>query len=87
MKNSWQGQRWIWICADDGVIFDAETVITETIAEFREYHGIRVRHWRTIWTSPNFVNGVYEIEGEHKFTLSWFPTCKDCLQVPLVKFP
>ena len=33
-----------------------------------------------------FVNGVYEIEGEHKFTLSWFPTCKDCLQVPLVKF-
>lgn len=30
-------------CADDGVIFDAETVITETITEFREYHGIRVR--------------------------------------------
>lgn len=29
-------------CADDGVIFDAETVITETITEFREYHGIRV---------------------------------------------
>lgn len=29
-------------CADDGVLFDAKSITTETITEFKEYHGIRV---------------------------------------------
>ena len=29
-------------CAEDGVIFDANSITTETITEFKEYHGIRV---------------------------------------------
>ena len=29
-------------CIEDGVLFDANSVTTETITEFREYHGIRV---------------------------------------------
>ena len=28
-------------CAEDGVIFDANSISTETITEFKEYHGIR----------------------------------------------
>lgn len=29
-------------CEEDGVIFDANSITTETITEFKEYHGIRV---------------------------------------------
>lgn len=29
-------------CEEDGVIFDASSITTETITEFKEYHGIRV---------------------------------------------
>ena len=30
-------------CAEDGVIFDVASVIAESIAEIKEYHGVRVR--------------------------------------------
>lgn len=29
-------------CTEDGVVFDAKSITTEMITEFREYHGIRV---------------------------------------------